>query len=288
MVKRIRRSFLFTPGDKPDLMEKAARTNADALIFDFEDAVPKSRKEDARENVRSIVSKVDFSEKEICVRINGLATEYWLGDLRAVIDAGVHTVKLPMVESPQEVVTVVEAANQLTDDLPEFGIALETPEGMLSGKEIATACRDIPPVTMLSFGLGDYSRTIGAPGVTPDRVREFLSHLTAAYASIGNLQPLGAVHSTVNDPEGQWESAEQFYELGYIGQAAIHPDQVDIINEAYTPGEELVERARTLVEEYEAVETDSIVIDGVFLDTAVVERYRNILRRHSAIVGADD
>ncbi|NHN61677.1 MULTISPECIES: CoA ester lyase [Halorussus] len=285
MVQRIRRSFLFTPGDKPELLEKAAGTNADALIFDFEDAVPRSRKEEARENVQTVLSEVDFGEKEICVRINGLATPYWLADLEAAIEAGVHTIKLPMIESPQEVVTAVEAANQLTDDLPEFCVVMETPDGILSGKDIATTCRDVPQVTMLSFGLGDYCRTIGAPGVTPDSVRDFLSHLVTAYASIGDLQPLGAVHSDIDDLDGQRASAEQFYELGYVGQAAIHPDQIDIVNEAYTPGDDLVERARHLIDEYEAVETDSIVIDGVFLDTAVVERYRNILRRYEAVAG---
>jgi citrate lyase subunit beta/citryl-CoA lyase len=139
-------------------------------------------------------------------------------------------------------------------------------------------------VTAISFGIGDYSRTIGAPG-TPDRVRDFLSHLVTGYASIGNLQPLGTVHPDIADLEGQREMADKFYELGYIGQVAIHPDQIDIINEVYTPGEELVEQARHLIEEYEAVETDSIVIDGVFLDTAIVERYQNILRRYEAIAG---
>jgi citrate lyase subunit beta/citryl-CoA lyase len=284
MVKRIRRSLLYTPADKAELMEKTTRTKADAVIFDFEDAVPRSRKQKARENLREIVPSVDFGEKEVCVRINGLATDYWLEDIQAAVNAGVHTIKLPMVTSAQEVVTAVEATNQLTDDPPEFGVTMESPAGIYSGKEIALACRDIPPVTMLSFGIGDYCRTIGAPG-TSERVRDFLSHLVTGYASIGNLQPVGTVHTDIDDLEGQREMAEQFYELGYIGQAAIHPDQIDVINQAYTPDEELVEQARKLVEEYESVETDSIVIDGVFLDTAVIERYKNILLRHEVISG---
>lgn len=282
MVNRIRRSLLYTPGDKAELMEKAVQTNADALIFDFEDAVPRSRKRDARENLRAFFSDVDFGEKEICVRINGLATKYWLEDLRMAVEAGVHTVKLPMVEHPREVVMAVEAANQMTADVPEFIVTMESPEGIYSGREIAIACRDIPQVTAISFGIGDYCRTIGAPG-TPNSVREFLSHLTTAYASIGNLQPLGTVHTDIKDSEGQREMARAFYELGYIGQAAIHPDQVDVLNEEYTPGEELVAEARELIDEYEAVETDSIVVNGVFLDTAIVERYKNILRRVEVI-----
>lgn len=282
MVQRIRRSLLYTPGDKANLMEKAVQTNADALIFDFEDAVPRSRKQEARENVRAFFSDVDFGEKEICVRINSLATKYWLDDLRAAVEAGVHTIKLPMVEQPQEISMAVEVANQITDDVPEFLVTMESPEGIYSGKEIASTCRDIPHVTGLSFGIGDYCRTIGAPGESK-RVRDFLSHLTTAYASIGNLQPLGTVHADIEDLEGQREMAESFYELGYIGQAAIHPDQVDVINDVYTPDEELIEEARKLLEEYEAVETDSIVIDGVFLDTAIVERYENILHRAEVI-----
>lgn len=282
MVNRIRRSLLYTPGDKADLMEKAVHTNADALIFDFEDAVPRSRKRDARENLRAFFSDVDFGKKEICVRINGLATKYWLEDLRTAVKAGVHTVKLPMVEHPREVVMAVEAANQMTDDVPEFIVTMESPEGIYSGKEIATTCRDIPHVTALSFGIGDYCRTIGAPGES-DRVRDFLSHLTTAYASIGNLQPLGTVHADITDTEGQREMAQSFYELGYVGQAAIHPDQVDVINEEYTPDEELISEAHELLDEYEAVETDSIVVNGVFLDTAIVERYENILRRAEVI-----
>lgn len=282
MVNRLRRSFMYTPGDKADLMEKSSHTNADALIFDFEDAVPRSKKELARDNIRSVLSDVEFGEKEICVRINGLATEYWLEDLKAAIDAGVHTIKLPMIEHPREVVTAIEVANQMTSELPEFIVTMESPEGIYSGKEIATVCKDIPQVTAISFGIGDYCRMIRAPG-TPDSVQDFLSHLITAYASIGNLQPLGTVHADINDLDGQRERAKQFYELGYIGQAAIHPDQIPILNEVYTPDEELINEARELIEEYEAVETDSIVINGTFLDTAIVERYKNILRRSEAI-----
>lgn len=282
MRERPRRSFLYAPADKPDLMEKTARTDADVAIFDLEDAVAPDRKANARDHLRTVTDGVDFGRKELCVRINGRPSDCWLDDLGAAIDTDVDIVRIPMVEAVRDVVTVVEAARQLSATPPEFHLALETPDGIFAGDGIARAARSIPEVTGISFGMGDYARAIGAPS-TPERVREFLAHLVTGYASIGGLDPYFTVHTDVDDLEGLRESARLGYELGYVGQAAIHPKQVGIINDAYTPSEEFVEEARALIEEYDSVETDSIVIRGTFLDTAIVERYRSVVDRYDRI-----
>jgi citrate lyase subunit beta/citryl-CoA lyase len=133
-------------------------------------------------------------------------------------------------------------------------------------------------VTALSFGIGDYARATG--GVpTSERIREFLSHRVVACAAIGGLQPISSVYPDVGDETGLRRVAERAREVGFVGQSVIHPAQVAVVNETFTPSEETVARVRTLVAAYDDAERGALVHDGVFLDEALVERYRRLLAR---------
>lgn len=274
-----RRSLLYTPGDQIELLEKAFNTEADTLIFDFEDSVNPANKPLARDNVVSLSDDIAATDKEVSVRINAIKTEYWLDDLRAAIEAGVDTVKIPMVESTWELRTIREAERAIDPTASlEYALGLETPEGILAGSEIATFTRDKPAFSNVNFGMADYTNAIGAPKPSP-AIGDMLRFLTVSYASMGRMDPIGSALLDIQDHEGQRETAERNREFGYIGMTGIHPDQMPIINEVFTPTSDEVEEAKQMVETFEATDQDSIMVDGVFLDAPVVKRYRKVLDR---------
>lgn len=284
MTKRLRRSFLYTPADDTDMMRKAAGTNADAVIFDLEDAIPTDAIPEARENVATVLAdaETDFGEREVCTRINGLQTDHWEGDLRASIDAGADAVILPMIERPGQLTTVVETARDAGGQVPEFVATIETPRGLFSADDIAERGGELDPVTALSYGFGDYTNAIGATG-KPASMEAFVRQTVVSAAALGGLDPLATVYQDFTDTEGLRDHAAAARELGYIGQKAIHPAQLETLNEMYTPTQEEVDRARRFIDAFDGAERDSIVVDGVFLDTPIAEQYRTVLRRHEEV-----
>lgn len=271
-----RRSALFTPADDAGMLRKAVDTDADAFVFDLEDAVPADGKEAARANLREVIPDLD-TDREIAVRVNAVGTGEFADDVDAAVDAGADAVALPMVESGEDVRTAWRAITDRTDDPLRLRVTIETPTGMHAGAGIAEACRETGAES-LSFGFADYCKAVGAPG-TPDRIRQRLELLTAEYASMADGDPVASVHLDIDDTEGLRKVAERARETGFVGMTAIHPAQLSVINDVFAPDEEEVAQARRLVEAYDASDRDSLRVEGVFLDTATVDRYRRVLER---------
>ncbi|KAB1188780.1 MULTISPECIES: CoA ester lyase [Haloferax] len=273
---RPRRSALFTPADDAEMLQKAVGTDADAFIFDLEDAVHPSRRETARENLREHVPNLDVN-REVAVRVNGWGTEDFASDLETAVEAGADAVALPMVDSGRDIRETWRELTALTDDPPRLRATVETPTGMHAGTDIAAACRETG-VESLGFGFADYCKAVGSPG-TPDRIRKRLELLTVEYAAMGGVDPVASVHLDIGDEAGLRRVAERARETGFVGMTAIHPAQVSVINEAFTPPPDEVTQARRLVESFDASERDSLEVESVFLDTATVDRYRRLLER---------
>lgn len=283
-----RRSLLYSPGDQPTLLEKAFETDADALIFDFEDSVAPANKSTARENVVALAEAIETASKEVAVRINDLRTDVWPADIRAAAEAGVDAIRLPAVESAWEVRTAVETIDRhAPEPAIEVGVGLETPRGLYNGRAIARTIERSPAVTYLSYGNADYTTAIGAPAPT-EAILDQLRFAAASYAAIAGVEPVATAHLDVRDSDGLRKAAERNRAFGFIGMSAIHPEQVSVINEVFTPDEARVERARRMVEAFEASEQDSIMVEDVFLDAPVVERYRKLIRRSEAIAAFED
>ena len=231
--ERTRRSLQYAPADRPDSVERAAEGDADAVILDLESTVEEADKDRARGNLGPLLADLDFGGKETVVRLNGLDTERWLGDLEASIEAGADSIRLPKVERPGEVETAVEAAEQLADTTPEFLLQLETPRGILNGAEIATVCARYPSVTGIGVGIGDYTKSLGVPGHT-NELRAFLLNQAAAVAAAGEMDALGYVHKELDDLE---DVATMAKELGHVGQPVSYeaPDEfVAVLNRVYS------------------------------------------------------
>lgn len=288
-MKRLRRSLLYAPADQPDLLEKTARTNADAVVFDLEDTVAPERRPAARDNVRDVTARVDFGEKEVCVRVNGFESNDWLRDVEAAVDADCHALRLPKVEAAWQVRTVLEVLDGFGATDVEVLLTLETPTGFLNGEDIAAVAAEFDAVSALGFGLADYTTAIGAEGPDADdgAIRSHLNQQALALASAGELDPIASVYTDVGDLEGLRDVATAARELGFVGQSVIHPAQVDVVNDVFTPDEETVERLRRLLAAYDETERNSVSVDGEFLDEPIVERYRRQVERYERVHGDD-
>jgi citrate lyase subunit beta/citryl-CoA lyase len=261
------RSHLYVPGDRADVLAKAAGRGADALIIDLEDAVAPAAKPDARRTVAAYLSERSApvpTDPALWVRLN--QGEAALRDLREVIAPALSGVCLAKTESRQE----VEALAELLDELePEHGIRpgtitiaplLESAAAVFAAREIAAA----PRVSRLQVGEADLSAELGV--VLGADERELLwvrSQAVLASAAAGIEPPVGPVSTNFRDLDALRASTISLWRMGYRSRACIHPAQVAIVNEVFTPSPQELEQARELLARYDAAVESG---DGVFTD----------------------
>ncbi|RAW44848.1 CoA ester lyase [Halorubrum sp. 48-1-W] len=285
-----RRSLLFSPGDRPELMRKAPGTDADVLCFDLEDAVAPARKDSAREAVRSVLSDPAFDpDAEVCVRPTASDPET---DLDAIVGKGdeggsetgdhirLDAVMLPKVEEAAAVDRVAELCTERGIDPVVFAL-VETAEGVLAAREIATA----PATTALVFGAEDLTADLGATRTAEGTEVLYAREHVVLTASAGGVDALDTVHTDFTDEAGLREEAEFAATLGYDGKLAIHPDQVDPINEAFTPGSdeiEWAERVLTARDTADRADRGVFEVDGEMIDAPLVAQAERVLERAAA------
>jgi citrate lyase subunit beta/citryl-CoA lyase len=274
-----RRSVLFSPGDRPELMRKAPRAGADVIVFDLEDAVAPGRNVEARAAVNEVLADPDVDpDAEVVVRVTptGVGAD---DDLKAVLDglAGdeLDAVMLPKAETASDVADLERLMADNGVDLPVFAL-VETAAGVLEARDIART----GPTTALVFGAEDLAADLGA--TRTDEGTEVLharEHVVLA-ASAADVDAIDTVYTDIEDTEGLREETEFAVELGYDGKMAIHPAQVAPINESFTPDPERVEWAeRVLAAEREADAEDRGVfrVDGEMIDAPLVAQAERVL-----------
>lgn len=284
------RSMLYAPGNQPRLVEKVGRFGADAIILDLEDAVPLAEKAATRPAVRAALPTLRGGPLRY-VRVNAVETNLTSDDLAAVVCADLDGVKLPKVETPEDLLT---AEAQLADleraaGLPPGRIDLfpiiESAKGVLNVRAIAAASQR---VRRLGFGGADFCRDVGVrfSGTLwePDGLELLFARSQIALASraAGLEPPIDTVWLDIRDHAGLEQDARAALRLGFGGKSAIHPGQVDIINRIFTPSPEEIDYARRVVEAFEQAERDgsaSIAVDGRLVDYAIVIKARQALER---------
>lgn len=288
----VRRSLLYTPADDKNRMENVTRFDADGVVFDLEDSVPDEHLDDARGNIRAVVADVDFEGMEVCAKINAYESAFWLDDLLAVLDAGVDTVAIPKVYAPFEVETIVSIAERHEAPTPEFIVYAETPAGLLRMGDIAMTARELDPCTGMMCSWGDDIMRL--MGTIPPRfgdmsagmgLGDWMINVVVMAARAADLDPLLYPNVDIFDEAVLREHAERGRDRGYVGQMALHPDQLPVINEIFTPSRDDVARAARLSEKFDSLETDAAVIDDVFLDDAMVDHYETLMDRYEEITG---
>ncbi len=226
------RTYLYVSANDADALEAAFQSEAETVVCDLEDSVPADQKAAAREHLLETLSAIDADPDRIGIRVNGIRTDYWLQDMMTVIDAEAQTLILPMVEEPADLQIATAALNQLSDDPPDVLFQLETPTGLFSGRDIALQAKQLPAVTAVTLGLGDYTAALGAESL-PEPIVNTLGLFILSIASIGDLDPIATVYRDVADIEGLEERAAYYRTLGFQGQSALDERQVPIMNAVY-------------------------------------------------------
>ncbi|HEX9711531.1 MAG TPA: CoA ester lyase [Actinomycetota bacterium] len=263
------RSMLYVPGDQPEKLAKAAARGADALIVDLEDAVPVGRKAEARATVAAWLRERPRAPV-VWVRVN--ADELLGEDVAAIAGDSPDGVYLPKCSSVAEVDRLVRALGEA--DVPVCAL-LETAAGILDARAIASH----PRVTRLAIGEADLSAELGIDPSPDERELAPMRAMVVLASAAAHLEPpVGPISTDFADLEALRASTVALKRMGFGGRAAIHPAQVAVINEVFTPTPDEVTRARELLERFEASGGGVVTGgDGRMVDEAIVRAARRTL-----------
>jgi citrate lyase beta subunit len=266
------------------MIAKSAGSEADAVVLDLEDSVPIPEKEKAREQVREGLASVDFKNKERLVRINGVSTEFAHQDIVCAVESRVDGIVIPKVESIDDVIFVERIAGEQEKQRNTPGITtlqamIESANGIKSVNQISTATSRL---TALIFGSADYAASIGARPNEQNQAIIFLytrSRIIIAAAAAG-IDALDSVYVRFNDTEGLTSEALDAFAMGFTGKWVIHPKQVSVVNQCFTPSQDEFQKARKMILAYEEAKSrgaGAITIDGEMVDEASVLSARKLM-----------
>ncbi|MBT2569413.1 CoA ester lyase [Planococcus sp. ISL-110] len=279
------RSYLFVPATNPSIIKKAVSSMADIVIVDLEDAVALSEKQAARRVMKEALAAHQHEQK-IIVRINGLDTDLWEGDLEIAITNGAAGIMIPKAEDPQGIQKVSNKIREISGDKDEtFEMIplIESAKGVQSAYAIASADS---LVSVLAFGSIDFSLDIDCE-LTPEGLELLYarSQLVIASKAAGIGSPIDAVYPDLRDEEGLKKQTGFAKQLGFKAKLIIHPKQLDVVHQVFSPSKEELTLASEIVEAFEKAEESgiaSIKIGGQFVDYPVYKKAKRILRNRGS------
>ena len=314
---RLNRSELAVPGSNPTFMEKAAKSNADVVFLDLEDAVAPDDKAPARKNIIAALNDLDWSGKTVSIRINGLDTHYMYRDLVEILEGApgkLDLIMIPKVGTPSDVyaidmmVTQIEDATKVSKRIG-FELIIETALGMQNLAEIAQASKRNES---LHFGVADYAAStkarttvIGGPNrdyavlTDPDDAGNRDVHWgdmwhypiakMVVVARANGLRPIDGPFGDFSDPDGYKAQAMRASTLGCEGKWAIHPSQIDLANELFSPSEKEVTQAQRIIDAMEQAQKEgkgAVSLDGRLIDIASIRQAKVLVEKAAQITGA--
>jgi len=314
---RLNRSELAVPGSNPTFMEKASKSNADVVFLDLEDAVAPDDKAPARKNIIAALNDLDWSGKTVSIRINGLDTHYMYRDLVEILEGApgkLDLIMIPKVGTPSDVyaidmmVTQIEDATKVSKRIG-FELIIETALGMQNLAEIAQASKRNES---LHFGVADYAAStkarttvIGGPNrdyavlTDPDDAGNRDVHWgdmwhypiakMVVVARANGLRPIDGPFGDFSDPDGYKAQAMRASTLGCEGKWAIHPSQIDLANELFSPSEKEVTQAQRIIDAMEQAQKEgkgAVSLDGRLIDIASIRQAKVLVEKAAQITGA--
>lgn len=284
------RSLLFVPGDSEKKLGKVAESGADAVILDLEDSVAAARKSIAREMVGEFLANHadDASMPQLWVRVNSFGSGSALADLAATVTTGTAGIMIPKVDGPTDVLRVHHYVEAM-----EVSYGLEPLKVKLMPVATETALAPfrlgdypeakIPRMYGLTWGAEDLGAALGAstnlaPGGGWAETYQLVRSLTLMAARATNIEAVETLYVDIRDAEGLAESSRRARAEGFSGRIAIHPAQVPVINEAFTPSADEVEFARRVVEAFSG-EVGAVAIDGKMLDLPHLLQAQRVIAR---------
>jgi len=269
-----RRSVLFSPGDDPAKLRKVVGFDADVVVFDLEDAVVHDAKPAARESVRAALAAVVPADCETCVRVNP-AGRGAADDVAVALAGTAHdSVMLPKTAGNEDVDTLDTLLSDSGLDCPILAL-VESAAGVLQAAAIAAH----DATDALVFGAEDLAGDVGATRTAEGgELAHARQHVVLAARAAG-ISPIDTHYPTYTDDAGLRAEAERALELGYDGKLAVHPGQVAVINDVFTPNAERVAWAERLLDARDEAESGVFVLDGEMIDEPQIRQAERVLER---------
>jgi citrate lyase beta subunit len=269
---RPRRSFIFTPGLRPDMYPKALASGADIVCVELEDGIAPKDKTEARRNALALFGQPQADDGvERIVRINSMRQHFGIEDVNAVLASTTPppALMMPKVRAPDEVVMLDQLLTE-AGHATRLHVIIETNEGLEAAFEIAR-CSD--RIDAMFFGGVDMAAELRCVN-SYDTLLYARSRVVHAAAAAG-LDVIDVPFLDLDDPEGMRVEAEKVRDLGFAGKGSVHPKQIAALNEVFTPSTDKIAHARRIIAEFEKADTGLVVIDGKLIEKpALREKYR--------------
>ena len=271
----VRRSFIFTPGLKPEMFPKAIASGADMVCIELEDGIAIKDKDEARKKTIEALKTLEVKKDvELVVRVNCQRTRFGLLDLESFISSKlkVKAIMLPKVKTPDEITYIDDLLTDCNLDT-NLHVIMETNEALENIYDIAHASKRI---VALYFGGVDMAAELRVPNSYENLIYA-RSKLVHAGASVG-VDVIDVPYLDLEDMDGMKKEAELVRDLGFTGKGSIHPKQIDILNKIFTPSAEEIIKAKKIVDQFNESNTGLVVIDGKLIEKPVLrEMQRKIL-----------
>ena len=287
------RSLLFVPGNQPRMLERASGLKPDAFMPDMEDSVPIDEKANARKVTASYLAKLAAGGAPVIPRVNSLDTGLMDDDLEAVIGENIFGVSVGKIETPYDIATisgkleVFEAKSRIERGSVKLVPWIETAMAIVRLYEI---CKASPRIVGVAFGAEDFTNDMGIERTESEAETFFARNSIAVAARAADVVALDTPYFAFRDPDGLRENAQTAKQYGFKGKFAIHPAQIDIINETFSPSAAEIARARQVVAAFEEAATrgrGSTSLDGKVVDVPVVKRAQAVLELAKSMQGGE-
>ncbi len=282
-----RRALLYMPGDDRRKIEKALTLSVDCICMDMEDGVAVNRKAEARATIAQALQELNFGKSEKLARINSVGTGWEREDIDAVLPFRPDGIVIPKIESLEQVEwgsRIIETA-ELKFGWPlnsiRMLVGVETAKGILNLKEIASH----PRLDGIIFGGEDFAASIGARRTRDASELLYARQAVVTACAAFGLQSIDIVYIDFKDADGLRAEAEQGAGFGFSGKQVIHPNQVQVTQEAFTPSDAAIAEARRIVETFEASQKEgkgAYALDGKMIDMPLLKNAQKVLERAKA------
>ncbi len=278
------RSLLFIPGNRPNMLEKGFASHADALVPDLEDSVPVDEKANARAVVTGFLPKLAAAGRTLIPRVNSLDTGWLEDDLAAIVGPHIVGVSVGKIQGPEDIATISKILDELEEKagLERGRVKLvpwiETARAIVKAYDI---CISSPRIIGAALGAEDLTTDMGIERQDDDAEIAYASNVLCVAAKAADVLALDTPYFQFRDAEGLRRDALDAKKCGFKGKFAIHPAQIDVINEVFAPSPAEIAYARRVVAAFEEAERrgrGSTSLDGKVIDVPVVKRAQMLLQ----------
>lgn len=277
------RSLLFVPGNKNNMLDKALGFSPDAFVPDMEDSVPTAEKENARNTIAGYLPKLADSNVPIIPRVNSFDTAWAADDLAAVVGPHIYGISIGKIDEPEDIDEISQLIGELERDagLDEGQIKMipwiESAKAIMHCYDI---CRASPRLVAVAFGGEDFTHDMGIERLEDESEVAFARNQLCIAARAAGILALDTPYFRFKDEDGLRTNSSEAKQCGFKGKFAIHPAQIDAINETFSPSTKEIEYARRVVQAFEEAErsgSGSTSLEGKVIDVPVVKRARALL-----------